>query len=147
MSLINHFTFRYRALSLPSSSRPSCCGRSRCSCPSSSTTQPSSSPTGPGTHQPSTASRLPPLKWKCLPSNGLFMCSCLSSSQLSAFLFSFFFSSQLLFFLSFNLFTLSLLLAVTLPALLFWAGCHSDLHVRIMICTVVAVRRGAAHGD
>lgn len=92
VSLINFFVpffaFPHRALSLPSSSQPSCCGHFQCSCPSSSTTRPSLSPTGPGTHQPSITALDSPLKWKC-PSlaylDGPFICSCLPCSQLSAF--------------------------------------------------------------
>lgn len=55
-SVIKFCRVRSRARSLPSSCRPSCCGRCRCSCPSSSTTQPSLSPTGPGTAQPAASS-------------------------------------------------------------------------------------------
>lgn len=42
---------------------------------------------------------------------------------------------------------LSPLPSVTLRALLFWAGCHRDLHVSIMICAAVTTRCSAAHGD
>lgn len=138
-----------RIQSLPSSCLPSCFGRSLCSCPSSSTTQPSSSPTGPGTHLLSPTTLRSPLKWKCLSSassNEPFMCSYLSSSFLSTLSTFFFFISIASLFHPLALFTLSPLslpLSAGLPALLFWAGCHRDLHVGIMICTVVTVRWGA----
>lgn len=132
LSLIFYCCVHSRAQSLPSSCRPFCCGRCRCCCPSSSTTQPSLNPTGPGTNQPAALSDT------CVPlpllHSSHFLCSI-------AILFLF---SLLVFLLCPHL---SLLPSVTLRALLFWAGCHRDLHVSIMICAVVTTRCSAAHGD
>lgn len=82
--------------------------------------------------------RQSPLKWKCL-SIAFFQ---MDPSYVAARLplncqHLFFYPSQLCLFFLFSLLVfllsppLSLLPSVTLPAPLFWAGCHRDLHVRI----------------
>lgn len=129
-SAIINCCVRSRAQLLPSSCQPFCCGRCRCSCPSSSTTPPSSNPTGPGTNPPAALSDTEMRDLSCLSLP-------LDSSHLL--------SSIAILSLKLQPVSPPPLPSVTLRALLFWAGCHRDLHVSIMICAVVTTRCSAAH--